>query len=332
VSAAPGAGYPRLVADVGGTHARLAWIRERGQPLTDVARLSCDAFASLAALLAGYRADARVPAPRSAALALAAPVEAGARMFTNRAWTIDPSAISEALGGVAPLLCNDFRALARGVAGLQAHETSRLGSGTPDEQAARAVVGAGTGLGVAGLLHTAGGPVVVAGEGGHAGLAASDEEDEALLRMLARRHGRASAERALSGPGLVALYEAVCARASIVPACRTAEEVVAGDAAGDPACRRTVDRFLGWLGSFAGDIALVLGAYGGVYLAGGVVAGLAARIAGSPFRACFEAKGRCTPLMARIATCIVLDAPRCALLGASGLLDDVADPAALPSA
>jgi glucokinase len=322
MSAAPGAGYPRLVADVGGTHARLAWIRARGQPLSDVAHLSCDDFASLAALLARYRADGRVPALRAAALSLAAPVEAGARAFTNRAWTIDRPALGAALGGVTPLLCNDFRALARGVADLPAHETSPFGPGIADARATRAVVGPGTGLGVAGLLHTADGPVVVAGEGGHAGLAAGDEEEEALLRTLARRHGRASAERVLSGPGLLGLYEAVCARDALVPTCRAPEQVVAGDAAGDPACRRTVDRFLGWLGAFAGDIALVLGAYGGVYLTGGVVAALGARVAHSPFRPRFEAKGRCAPLMARIATGVVLDAPRCALLGASALLDD----------
>jgi glucokinase len=324
VSAAPGAGYPRLVADVGGTHARLAWIAARGQPLGDVARLACDDFASLAGLLAHYRADGRLPAPRAAALALAAPVEAGARVFTNRAWAIDRRALGEALGGVTPLLCNDFRALARGVAGLRPDETDPLGWGAPDPQAMRAVVGAGTGLGVAGLWQAADGPVVIPGEGGHAGLAAGDEEDEALLRILAHRYGRASAERALSGPGLVALYEAVCVRGALVPSCDAPAQVVAGDAAGDPACRRTVDRFLGWLGAFAGDAALMLGAYGGVYLAGGVVAALAARIVPSPFRARFEAKGRCAPLMARIATCVVRDAPRSALLGASALLDDAA--------
>ncbi|HUP07155.1 MAG TPA: glucokinase [Caldimonas sp.] len=316
---APKKGHPRLIADIGGTHARLAWIAAPGAPVDHVKRYVCAEHASIEALIHRYRTEHSLPMPSAAALGVAAHVGRGTVQLTNSAWRVDVASLAASLGGAVPFLCNDFAALARGLSLLGPDEAQAVGGGRAARGAPRAVVGPGTGLGVAGLLEHAGSPVVVSGEGGHTSLAAETPEEHAIVQWLSARIGRVFAESVLSGPGLVTLYQAVCALRGRVPVCTSPAAVL--EESHDEASA-AVEHFLGWLGAFAGDIALIFDARGGVYLAGGVVAAMGARLAHSSFRQRFEAKGHFSSSLRETPTWRILDAPLCALRGADALLDD----------
>ena len=193
-------------------------------------------------------------------------------------------------------------------------------AGTP-----RAVLGPGTGLGVAGLVPGGAGRLcIVAGEGGHVTLAAGTPREAAVLAQLQQRFGHASAERALSGPGLVNLYDAIGVLDARPTRTLQPDEVVTGALLGaDPACREALQLFGALLGSEAGNLALTLGARGGVYLGGGIVPRLGTAFDALPFRERFEAKGRFRSYLERIPT-FVITAPTPALQGAANALDALA--------
>jgi glucokinase len=220
------------------------------------------------------------------------------------------------------LVLNDFAALAHGLPSARADELRTVGGGAALEGEPMALLGPGTGLGVAGLLNTPAGPVPVAGEGGHATLAPADAGEERVLSWLRDEFGHASAERVLSGAGLVNLHRAVCVLGGgrcedLGPAAITARAVAASDAA----CVETAELFLAFLGGFAGNLALTLGARGGVFIAGGIVPRLLELIDRSSFRLRFEDKGRFRPYLEAIATRVVLDTATMALRGANAALD-----------
>ena len=181
------------------------------------------------------------------------------------------------------------------------------------------IAGAGTGFGLAALIWRAEGAAqVVASEGGHAAFAPTDELEIEILRGLARRYGRVSIERVLSGPGLQALH-AVLGEigGEAVDAELTSEQVVERALArSDGLCALAVQRFCAIFGSVAGDAALTFGARGGVFLAGGLTEGLGDQLAGGQFRARFEAKGRLSALVESVPTRLVTQ-PHTALLGAA---------------
>jgi glucokinase len=171
-----------------------------------------------------------------------------------------------------------------------------------------AVVGPGTGLGVGAVVQTRQGWVALPGEGGHATLAASDDLESALLAWVRRRYAHVSAERLLSGIGLPLLHQALHELQGRAGAPRTAAEIVDGAAAGgDAACGQTLDVFCALLGGFAGNVALTLGARGGLYIGGGIVPRFADRFFASAFRERFEAKGRFQAYLAAIPTALITD-------------------------
>jgi glucokinase len=181
-----------------------------------------------------------------------------------------------------------------------------LPSGTPN--GGLAVIGPGTGLGVAGLLPTRHGWVAVPGEGGHATLAAADDFEAALLAAVRRDFPHVSAERLLSGIGLPVLHGAVAAVLGQPGGLLTAGDIVERGLAGDDlACQRTLDSFCALLGSFAGNVALVLGARGGVYIGGGIVPRLGEAFFQSRFRERFEAKGRFDAYLQAVPTYLITD-------------------------
>ena len=242
--------------------------------------------------------------------------------MTNRDWTFSISDLQRRLGLGRLLVINDYAALAHALGGLHPDEVRRVGGGEAVAHAPLALLGPGTGLGVSGLLVAPGGRVPIVGEGGHVSLSAGDEREDRVVAILRRRFGHASAERALSGPGLVNLYAASCELGErpaepLEPAEISARARLGGDAC----CRQAVELFFGFLGSVAGDLALTLGARGGVYIAGGIVAQLGDMIAGSTFRERFEAKGRYRPYLERIPTSVIVDASGLALRGANAALD-----------
>ena len=314
--------YPRLLADVGGTHVRLARVEAPGAALERVAVFDCDAHPGLEAVVERYLAEQQAAPPRAAAIGIATPVLGDEVAMTNRPWRFSIAALRQRWGLARLLVLNDFAALAHGLPSARAEELRSVGAGSALANEPIALVGPGTGLGVAGLLRSPAGVVPVAGEGGHATLAAADAVEERILGWLRAEFGHVSAERVLSGAGIVNLHRAGRALAGKPPEDLGVAAITARAVDGsDPDCVETIDRFFAFLGSFAGNLALTLGARGGVFVAGGIVPRLIERIDSSPFRARFTAKGRFGPYLEAIATQVVLDTAMLALRGADAALD-----------
>ena len=318
--------YPRLVGDIGGTHARFASVGSAGAELSDPSVHTCAEFRGLAELMEHRLARCGAARPAACALGIATPLTSDVVRMTNLDWSFSIEGLQRRLGLHRLVVLNDFAALALGLPALAPTGLMQVGDVDGDHRAtgAKVALGPGTGLGVAGLVHAAGRWRPVAGEGGHVSLAAETELEDKVLGILRDRFGHVSAERVLSGPGLVNLHAAVRATRGLPP------ETMDSDAPEitrraledhDTSCLDTLDCFFAWLGSFAGDMALAFGAVGGVYIGGGIVARMPAAFAGSAFRARFEAKGRYRSYLAAIPTWLVSDAADTALRGANLALD-----------
>jgi glucokinase len=321
----PAPGYPRLLGDVGGTNARWAWQSAPGQAPTHAVTLAANEHASIGQSIAAYLKQQSLPTPREAAFGIATAVTGDAVRMTNHPWAFSIDALRRELGVERLLVLNDFETLAHAVPGLGTAELCAIGGGTAAPGGALAVIGAGTGLGVSGLVADGrGGWRVIVGEGGHVTLPAGNSREASLLAVMRERFGHVSAERALSGPGLVNLYDAACrldgeAPESIEPA-QVLARSVPGTAAHSVQCEEAVRVFAALLGTVAGNLALTLGARGGVFVGGGIVPRLGARFATLPFRARFEDKGRFRSYLEAIPTWVIT-AESPALLGAARALD-----------
>lgn len=319
---------PWLLADIGGTNARFGWLAAGQLQPAHVETLPTAGHATPAlaarhylAMLADRLGPAYAP-PQAAAWAVATAVGGDEVRFTNSGWAFSRAATQAELGLRELCVLNDFEALALSLPHLQTHQVRRF-AGPPAglAGAALAVIGPGTGLGVAGLLPTAQGWMAVPGEGGHASLSAADDFEAAVLAAVRREYPHVSAERLLSGIGLPVLHAAVAQVAGLPATAREASEVVAGALQQrDPACLRTVDCFCALLGSFAGNVALTLGARGGVYIGGGIVPRLGEAFFSSPFRQRFEAKGRFQAYLQAVPTLLITDT-LAALTGAAYALE-----------
>lgn len=317
-------GYPRLLGDIGGTNARWAWQSAPGAPLQDISVMGCEASASLYEAAAGYLAARGGEAPRTACIGVATAVTGDAICFTNSPWSFSIAALKQALGVERCLVINDFTALALSLPTLGASDLFAIGGGQAVRGAPMALLGPGTGLGVSGLLTSPTGACsALSGEGGHVTLAPANDLESELLRCLRARHGHVSAERVLSGFGLVNLYQASCdLLGHTLRDLEAADITQAAIAQTDSACQQAVDLFASFLGNVAGNLALTLGARGGVYIGGGIVPRLGPAFDTALFRQRFEAKGRFEPYLQAIPTWVITAATP-ALLGASRALDDV---------
>lgn len=303
-----------LIGDIGGTHTRLALCSAGAYG--EIAVFRNAEHADLAEIVAEFLAARGVAAAMlDCRLALAAPVSDTEAKLTNLPWRISAPELQARFGFRRVRLVNDFAAVALALAALGADDCQLLGGGPGDPDAPRLVLGPGTGLGAALWLPAAGADFVLATEAGHATLAATDDREAELIAAVRRRHGHVSAERLLSGPGLVELYRTVAdleGRAA-VPLAPT--EVSARAVAGtDPVAVAALGHFFALLGGFAGNLALGTGARGGVYLAGGILPRLGAALAASGFRARFLAKGRFTAYLEAIPLALILH-PEPGLLG-----------------
>ncbi len=312
---------PALLADLGATHVRFA-LADAGVP-RDIAVMRTVEHASFeaaaAAYLAAYPPGAR---PRVAAIAVPAPTGAAEIRLTNLGWRFAPATVARALGLESCRVCNDFEAVARALPRLRPEDAVDVGPARIAADGVRAVLGPGTGLGMATLVHSGSRWLPLAGEGGHATLAPANAEEAAICAWLRDRYGHASAERALSGPGLVNLYLAHAALAGkpSVPAPAPAD-VTAAAVAGDALAARALATFFALLGSVAGDLALVSGARGGIWLAGGILPRLVERLQGSAFRERFIAKGRFREWLDAIPTRLIVHSQP-GLLGLAAWLAD----------
>jgi glucokinase len=314
--------YPWLVADIGGTNARFGVIRGKGAAPTEVEVLRASDFASPEAAALAYlegvaARDRRMLRPRHAAFALATPVTGDTVKFTNSPWILTRQQVQRALGLEQLHLLNDFEALAWSLPHLASTDLRVFGGGSFDAHLPRAVVGPGTGLGVAACVPSGRTWRPLPSEGGHATLAAGDDFESAVLSAARRRHDHVSAERLLSGIGLPSLLVAVAdVRGEHTAELDAAEITRRALTENDALCMATLATFCAMLGSFAGNVALTFGARGGVLVAGGIVEKLGELFYESRFRERFEAKGRFRDYLSAIGTAVIT-APYPALNGAA---------------
>jgi glucokinase len=295
-----------LMADVGATNTRCALIDERGGELADRYFHNAD-FPNLPELLELYLQDkAAADRPQRAALAIAAPILEDDVRMTNIHWRFSQAELAHRLGLQALMVVNDFAAVAWALPRLGGGDLHKLGGGESPARAAMAAVGPGSGLGVSALIPTSSdGWAAVIGEGGHASIPASTDEEAAVVAVLRKRFGHCSAERLISGQGLVNLYSALAELAGRGPVEVAAERVTALATQGDALASRALAMFFGFLGTVAGDVALTTGARGGVFIAGGIVPQLLGEIERSEFRRRFESKGRYERYMSGIPTFVI---------------------------
>lgn len=315
----------RLLADIGGSNARFGWQASPQAAIADIAVLPCADFPRLEDALASYLAGLPRGAPVQCAMAIATSVLGDRVQMTNHPWSFSIEALRLRFGFERLQVLNDFTALALALPSLGSDELRQVGGAAPVAGAAIGLIGPGTGLGVSGLIPDGrGGHVALQGEGGHATLAARSPREQQVLQWLEARHGHASAERAVCGQGLVDIAAAlhdIDAPASPPPPAQPAEVVAAALQHGEPHCSEAVDLFCAFLGTAAGNLALTLGARGGVYIGGGIVPRLGSAFDLSPFRRRFEDKGRFAAYLASIPVqLIVADEPP-ALRGAARALD-----------
>ncbi len=297
----------RVIADIGGTNARFALTDAAGRA-GEARILRCadysDPVAAAEAFLGETAAASR---PKRGVFAVASPVTGDRVSMTNHPWSFSVEDVRRRLSLDALRVINDFAAIALAIPHLGGDDRYQLGGGEPAPGTPVAVLGPGTGLGVSALVPAAGGWAPLATEGGHITMAAFDEREAAVLALLRRDHGHVSAERVISGPGLVNLYRSLSALEGLRADPAATPDEVSGRAADGtcPAAAEALEMFCAMLGTVASDLALSLGARGGVYIAGGIVPKLGPAFAASGFRRRFEDKGRFAAYLAAIPVFVI---------------------------
>lgn len=297
----------RLVADVGGTNTRLALFDPNARELRATRHYVNQNYDSLEDIIAIWLQDLDEQAPPDFCLAVAAPAPyADVISMLNMDWSFSLSNLKERFGFTRLRCINDFEANAYALPHLPGNHlaTIRPGSGAPGGRLA--TLGPGTGLGGATLDRTSGVPTVRASEPGHMGLAPATELELALFGYLQPRYGEVYAELLLSGPGLQRLYQSLAALWGRELPALTPEEISARGRANEcECCRQSLDTFCALLGSISGDFVLANGAYGGLYLAGGVTPPLADFLIGSTFERRFQEKGKMREHLSRVPLYII---------------------------
>jgi glucokinase len=312
---------PRLLADIGATHARFALESAPGV-LRNVAVLLCDDYPGIVPLLNAYLAQTNGVRISHAAFALANPISGDFIRMTNRDWQFSTDEVRRALGLTTLLIVNDFTALAMALPGFKPEDLLQIGGGKPQPHAVAGVLGPGTGLGVSGVIPTVDGFVTLGSEGGHVNFAPADEREFAILQYAWREWQHVSNERLISGPGMEIIYRALAQRNGIQAPARTAADIAnAAIEQNDPLCLEVLECFAGMLGGAAANLAVTLGAFGGIFIGGGIVPRVAQWFATSPFRARFEAKGRFSSYLAQIPTYVIMT-PNPALYGVASILSE----------
>jgi glucokinase len=318
--------FPRLVGDVGGTNARFAVQQAPGERATQIVTYAVASYQTFDAAILAYLAQLQGPRPSQGAIGIANPIVGDRVKMTNAPWTFSIEAVRREIGFERFLVINDFTALALSLPDLAPEDLRQVGGGVAEPAAPVGLLGPGTGLGVSGLLRVkeTGRWLPLGGEGGHVSLAPATAREDRVVAVLRERFGHASAERALSGSGLVNLYEALCTIDGETPRALEPAGLAADAMAGaDPACVEAVETFFAFLGSVAGNLALTIGARGGMYVGGGIVPRFGDWMARSSFRERFVAKGRFRAYLEGIPTFLVDAKSPPALIGAARALDEL---------
>ena len=290
-----------LIADIGATNTRCALLDARGRIARTENFLNTD-FDKPEALLRRFVEQAELD---RAALAVAAPIAGDEVTMININWRFSQKALMGALGVDELTVLNDFEALAHALPQIAVSDCHPIGSGRAEARAPRAVIGPGSGLGVATAAPYDDGWTAISGEGGHVTLPGLSEAESLVIRDHADPNGHCSAERLLSGPGIVRIYLSLASQAGENASELTPAKISERAAKGDEIARQTYDIFFSLLGTVAGNLALTVGARGGIYIAGGIVPRMIDALERSAFRERFVDKGRYRDYLNAIPTCVI---------------------------
>jgi len=294
-----------IAADVGGTHARIALLEAAPRDADDFAILqyrkyACADYADLGVILGEFRSTLAGGGADRIALAIAGYVIDDAIVNVNLPWSVSISALRRALGVRDLAIVNDFEAVAHAIGHVDASSATLLSGPPTAPPGPMLIVGPGTGLGAALRIPHSQRPVILATEAGQATLAPETDLEFEILRELRTEGSRVQLERVLSGTGLTHLYRAIGAVRGTTAAMRTPAEITAAALARtDVIASETVEVFCGWLGSTLGNLALLYGAQGGIYLAGGVLPQMKELLLRSTFVERFLDKGAMRQVLAR---------------------------------
>jgi len=288
-----------LIADIGATSTRCAVCCAGDKHISKLAIFQNDRFDSLKHLLGDYVSTLKARAT-AGALAIAAPIDGDNIKMTNRDWQFNRLELAERLEFERLDIINDFHAVAYALPKIPNKDLAEIGKASAYRAGNRAALGPGSGLGVGAWIVGNGKGVAMFGEGGHVTLSARDESEDRIIRKIRERYGHASAERVLSGPGIVALHSAMHGDDM-----KTSREITSGTV--DRKCRATMEQFYRFLANVSADLAMTTGAYGGLYIAGGIVPDNVEQIRASTFRERFEEKNRYRGYMQAIPTYVIKD-------------------------
>ena len=308
--------YPMLVGDIGGTNARFGILPDQHADLIAFDYVQTADHADVISAIEAAVLAKTVHLPKSAVIAAAGVVAGDAIALTNCDWTIEPRAMIERIGLIDVVALNDFEAVSLALPYLGDDDLIALGGGSATANGTKVALGPGTGLGVAGLVHSDDLWIPIASEGGHISLGPESESDLWFWPHIARLEGRVTGETLLSGPGLVTLHRAVAKAHGVEPLFADPSAIPDAARAGDSIAQETMAIFCRLLGRFAGDIAVTFLPRGGVYLAGGIPMKILDLLEASEFRAAFEAKAPHREIVSEVPTYVIRH-PRPAFVGVS---------------
>ena len=295
----------RLVADIGGTHARFALL-DGDDLLIMQHKFKCIEYPDIVNAINAYLSVVGDPIIEHAAIAIANPIDGDTVKMTNHHWTFSIEKTRRALKLKTLIFKNDLTALAMSIPKLPLHELRQLGGKPSQHISVLAVIAPGTGLGVSGLINAGNRWVPLQSEGGHVSLSPGNAREIAILEHCWESYEHVSAERVISGMGYQNLYRAICSLEGAVPKNYSAFEISQQALIGaDSICKETLHTFCGILGSTAGNLVLTLGAFDGIYIGGGIVPSLGCYFDDSTFRARFEAKGRFRDRLSQVPVYII---------------------------
>lgn len=312
--------FINVVADIGGTNLRVGVVTSEGQ-VENLELFQCGEYSSLKAVLEIYFTKQNIDSSKvNACLAIACPVDNDLIKMTNLPWQFSKSELKQELSLNQLYLINDYTAIAWAVPNLSDQQKVKVGGGNVIDKKPIAICGPGTGLGVANVVWGTNQWVSIGGEGGHVDFAAVDDVDIGILKFLQEKYPRVSYEQLLSGLGIEQIYQALCSLKNVEAEPFEAKHISTKALENScPICVATLNQFCKILGSFAGNLALTTAAFGGVYIAGGIVPRFIEFFKQSEFRQRFEAKNRFTEFNAGIPTYVITEAQP-GILGASAYL------------
>jgi glucokinase len=314
--------HPRLIADIGGTFARFA-LEVAPLVFEQNVSLRCADFPDFQAAVTGYLSGIKNVAReaiRYAAVAIANPVAGDEVRMTNYHWQFSIEQMRQQLGFDNLVVVNDFTALAMSIPSLTFEQRRQFGGGEAVPRSVVGLIGAGTGLGVSGLIPAGEGWIALGTEGGHTSFSPQDDREVFILQYAWRHYQHVSFERLLSGTGIELIFRALQDRAGVAERMLDAPEITRlALERGDSLCKETIEVFCAILGTAAANLAVSQGAFGGIYIGGGIVPRLGSYFDNSPFRKRFEDKGRFTHYMKGIPT-FVITAADATLMGAACIL------------